>query len=488
MSASQGTYYGRLPGVRAQIVGGGLSNVQVGREQKLVIFGRGDPQSGTASPNEPTQIQTRVDSSRIFGQNTQLAEGIQKALQNKGNIDFIYGVMPEEQDVLAEPIAGGTGTLENAPLVEDKSFTTVTNTTAGGEEDIEWRHESPPTAPDESGVVAINPNTGEVEAGDTDDYEIDYAHLDWQTALNSADTVLNHSEVGIYAALSDSADVAQMLQTKASGTDDSPGIRREYKLAATISGAQPNATNADGEGIIDVGSYSDPIDDDAVFLAGPVRRSGTNRTIIAGIAGRMAGNELDNPLYGDDVLGYGQLTQSLSRDEEAALREANIIPIVDDYRDGEGGISIEGHQSTSSASDWERNFQNRRIADLVLLIQREIGEAARDTLMRNQQLEEIAAQITDEFERLARAGLIHGDPDGTEGGNSQGTTSGNSQNQGEDTQQPYFVDVVRANETTIAIASGFSPVGVTTGVDQRITIADTVGGLTEEPASAVGGD
>lgn len=484
MSATQGTFYGRLPGVRAQVVGGGLSNVQIGREQKLVIFGRGDAQTGTASPNTPTQIETRVDAGRIFGDGTELAEGIEKALRNKGNINFIYGVMPEENDVIAEPIGGGSGTLANAPIVEDEAHLTITNATAGGEEEVEWRYESPPTAPDESGVVAINPNTGEVEAGDIDDYEIDYAYLDWQSAIDSADTVLNHSEVGVYAALSDSSTVAEMLRVKLDGTSEEPGIRREYKLAIGLAGAEPNATNADGEGTIDVGNYSNSIDSDAVFLAGPVRRSGTRgRTIIGGIAGRMAGNELDNPLYGDTILGFGRLTQALSRSQEDVLRDGNIMPVVDDYRDGGGGISVEGHLSTSSATDWSRNFQNRRIADLVLLIQREIGEAARNHLMRDQQLDEIESQVTDQFERLARAGLIHGDPDGTGGGNSQGTTNQND----EETSQPYFVDAVRSDEQTIAIASGFAPVGVTTGVDERITIADTVGSLTESSGDTVGG-
>lgn len=480
MSATQGTLYGRLPGVRAEVIGGGLANVQIGREQKLVVFGRGDPQAGTAAPNEPAQVQTRVDIARTFGSGTELTEGIQKALRNKGNIEYIYGVMPEEIDVSGEPIAGGSGVLENEPIVEDPAYLTVTNTITATEETPEFRYESPPTAPDESGVVAINPNTGEVEAGDTDDYEIDYAYLDWESALDAADTVLNHSEVGVYATLSDSVAVAELLETKLDGINDNPGIRREYKLAMGISGAQPNMTTADGEGGIDAGSYTDPIDSDSVFLAGPARVSDAGgRTLIGGIAGRMAGNELTNPLHGDTILGYGPLTQALTRNDEDLLRDANIIPVVDDYRDGEGGITVEGNSATSSATDWNRTFQNRRIADLVLLILHEIGEAARNNLMRDQQLEDIESNVIDQYERLARAGLIAGDPDGTEGGGSQGTNPAEE----EDQQQPYFVDVVRIDQETIGIETGFSPTGVTTGVDETITIADVVGDLADAPGA-----
>lgn len=474
MSVNQGTTYGRLPGVRAQVIGGGLATTQIGREQKLVIFGRGDPQNGTAVVNDPTDIQTRVDASRKFGSGTELADGIEKALRNKGNMDFIYGVMPEEIDVQAEPISGGSGTLANAPIVEDMSFITVMNTTTASEVDVEFRYESPPTAPDTSGTVHINPLTGEFAASGTDDYEVDYPYLDWATALDSADQVLNHSEVGVYATLTDSANVAGLLSDKLSGPDaDTPGLRHEYKLAMGVVGAQPNATNADGEGTIDIGAYSTPIDDHSIFMPGPVRVSGTEgRTILGGIGGRFAGNELSNPIYGDSVLGYDRLTQAVTRNEEDTFREKNLIPVVDDYRDGGGGISLEGHMSTSTATDWERSFQNRRITDLMLLAQREIGTAARDNLMRDQQLSEIESQVTDVFRRFARAGLIRGNPEG-DADDGGGTGTG-----GEESETPFFVDVTRADTNTIAIASGFSPVSVITGVDETITVADTIGTVT----------
>lgn len=478
--ATSDTTYGQFPGVRITVTGGGISNARIGREQKLVLFGRGDTVEGEADPNDPVQIRSRVDATDQFGSGTRLTDGIEKALENKGNHNYIYGVAYEEFTVSAESITGGSGTLENAPIVEDAGTITAQDITESEEASVEFRYESPPSTPNDGPTVFINPLTGEIEADDGSDYEIDYAYGDWESALDAADPVLNHAEVGVYAPLSDSSHVADRLAAKLSGepdVEDDNGLRGEYKLAMGVMGAQPTYTTDDGDAAIDVSEYGDSIDNDAVFLAAPVRRSGDNShlTIIGGLGGLFAGNALENPIYGDPVHGYGPLSQELSRDEQASMRtDHQVIPVVDDYRDGAEGITIQGHLSTSTATDWDRTYQNRRLTDLVILMQRRIGESARDNLMRDQQLRTIENKIITGFERLARAGLIHGSPDGEDRRIQEGLLEGLGEEESSEDATPYFAEAVRSDTNTIAVSSGFVPVGVTTAVDGQITVSDAV--------------
>lgn len=495
MSTNQ-AQYGRLPGVRIDVNGGSISNTQIGREQKLVLFGRGDTDSGTADPNEYYQIRSRVQASDYFGNGSQLADGIENALNNKGNFNFIYGVAAEETDVSAESVSGDGGNLTNYPIVEDTSLITVVDTgdSSSTTLDVEFGFESPLPTPSSTDTAIINPLNGDVEADDSNELEVDYTHLDWQGALDAADQVLNHAEVGIYCALSDAEQVAVDLSHKLSGdpsNEQDRGLRGEYKLAMGLAGAEPNATNDNGEPVINPDSYSDALDDDALFLAGPVRLAGdmSHRTVLSGIAGRFAGNALTNPLYGDRVSGFGQMSQALSRSEREGLRGRQVMPVVDDYRDGEN-ITVEGHHSTSTATDWDRTFQNRRITDLVILMQRRVAEAARDNLMRDQQLDQIEAQIVNGFEELATEGLIYGAPEGQNQGQDGLLSNIGQESQSSDTETPYFATAIRSDVNTISVSSGFSPVGVTTGVDGSITVADRVDSLNipDSGSSDNGGD
>lgn len=492
----QDTQYGYSPGVRTIVGPGGIASTQIGRAQKIVLFGRGDPSDGDASTNTPTQIQTVGDPASLFGRGSELAEEIEKALRNKGSREWLYGVMPDENTVQGEPLADGN-TTENVPIIEDPDLINVTDISSGNspvEQTVEFNFDDPPTAPGGSDTVVIKPQTGEFASGDDTDYEIDYAYLDWEAALDSADQVLNHSEVGVYAPLSDSVAVAELLDNKLT-PEENAGLRREYKLAVGVVGAQPNTTTDDNEGAIAPEEYADPIDSKAIFMPGPVRREGTNgRTIIGGVAGIMAGNELQNPIYGDEIRGYSRLTQALTRDEQQALRDNQIIPVVDDYRDADDhGISLEGNLATTSITDdFEWSYQNRRVIDLIILAQHEIARSARDQLMTDSLLGEIESNITDVFDDFARAGLIRGNPDGQTtgtgasaggigsigtgtGGGGDGNGNGNGgDGGGGDDQQSYFVDATRTDVGQISVASGFSPIPVLKDVVNEIRVTDTL--------------
>ena len=463
--------YGDLPGVQATVRGGGIVDVTVGYAQKIVIFGRGDPVDGTASYNTVESVQTPADADTLFGEGSRLADGLRGALANEANREFLYGVMPTETTVSAEPVTGGSGTLLNAPIVEDLSTVSVTATVDGTTMTPAFVHESPPPAPTDAGVVNINPLTGETTSSGTADYEVDYAFLDWQSALDSADTVLRHNEVGVYATLSDSEIVAQALSDK---LDE---LRPTYKLLRGVSGAQPNATNAAGEPIIDTAAYTDTLDDDALFLAGPVRLDNTTdtRTVIGGIAGVMGGNDITDPIYGDTIAHYGSLIQTITPAEEGevaedetpgtGLRGKQVMPVRDDGSDGGSGLTLEDSLSTSTLTDWTRDYHNRRVVDQILITAREIGETLRGRRLRDPILENTEQEIVDVLAEYATDGLIaQNSTPGTETGTASPTTVGDEED------QTYTATITRTGTDEVSIGIYFAPIGVGKRIKETIFV------------------
>jgi len=70
--------FGEFPGVRVTTTGGGIAAVDVGSEEKVVIFGGGDASAGAASVNEPTQIGSNRDAEVQFG-DSELAQAMRDA-------------------------------------------------------------------------------------------------------------------------------------------------------------------------------------------------------------------------------------------------------------------------------------------------------------------------------------------------------------------------------------------------------------------------
>jgi hypothetical protein len=458
------TTYGSFPGVRAEVIGGGVNGVIVGEEQKIVLFGRGDTSGAdSAEYNQPTRITTRVDANVKFGANTELSHAIAGALQNGANSEFIYGVMPEEITVSAELVAGGSGQLSNYPIVEDKSLIVVNDVsgTTPQEQTVEFVYETPPNSPTGSDTVNINPLTGEVEASDSNDYEVDYNYLDWASALDAADPVLQFNETGVYCTVSDADAVTEQLSTK---LDE---LRPEYKLIRGVAPAQPNGTNADGEPVIDVDTYTNALEDDALYLAGPTRLDGqAPLTLIGGIAGMFAGHPLTDPVYGDRVRGYDQLIQQLNRSEESTLRSSYVIPIADQGIAGEGDIYLNDNLSTSTLEDWERDYHRRRIVDQVLLIGRNIGEQAVNQRLTEELMKFTEQVMLDEIEELANAGLLEGSSEQAPNASGGGATDD------DDEEVPYYVDVTRSATDELSVAIGITPIGIAKRVDETIVVSD----------------
>lgn len=446
------TTYGSLPGVEITVRGVAITGIIVGREQKLVVFGNGDTTNGEASNGSLTQVNGRADADTKFGSGTELADNLRHAIDNgaktvsDGGDHLLYAVAPTETAVTAEQVTQ-SATLANAPIVEDPSLVTVTDTTSG-DLDVEFRHSSPPSTPSAADTAYINPHSGEIEADAAADgsYEVDYTYLEWSNAFDAADGALNEKETGIYAALTEAESVVSDLVTKINNLRDP-----SFKLVRGLAGAQPNASAdgseenlAAGDAKLDVSTYSDNIDDDSMYLLGPSRDDGTTDSLIGAAAGVFAGHELDNPVYKEGLSGVTP-SQRLNKSDRDTLRDQHQVIAVS----RESSVELHSNTSTSTKTDWERDFHRVRIVDQTILIAKEVGDNIEGDLNDPNTQATAKAEVSGQIENLINDGLLEpNNPD----------------------SESWYVDVIEPSQDEVAIEMGIKPEGVVKNVDVVIDV------------------
>ena len=84
--------YDQTPGTKVTIEAGSIAGVEVGEEEKLVIFGRGDTANSNAQTNGPTQVSSAGDAEAEFGDDSELTRALKDAIANGANTGYLYGV------------------------------------------------------------------------------------------------------------------------------------------------------------------------------------------------------------------------------------------------------------------------------------------------------------------------------------------------------------------------------------------------------------
>jgi hypothetical protein len=426
--------------------GGGIGALNLDATEKLVIFGRADVQNGSVSANDPTRVTSASQLEPTFG-DSRLSDAMRDAAGNGQSFDAMFGVVPVQEQISGESVSGGTGQLVDAagdptPVIEDVSLTSVQNTTAGQSESVVFQYEDPiDTSSLGADEVAINPDTGTVAAGDTDDYEIDYEYLEWADAFDAASQVILPQESGQWAVLSDTDSVIGDAVAAAA-----PLRENQFKMIRVLGGATPNATASDGEPKIDPATYSDSVADESAFLFGPIREVGDPpETALGAIGGAMSSVSISDSILGESVTNVDGLAQQMPVPVQEDLKDINVIPVSDF-----GAPAIEGNVSTAN-SGRRQTFFTRRLADRLILAARAIGRSARGDVANNNTASVVQTRLNDELTELAADGLLESDAD--EG-------------------QSFFASATAdpTDPKRLLVNFGFTPEGITDTVEFSATI------------------
>lgn len=431
--------------MKVTTVGGGLTGVVIGREQRLVLVGPGDPANGSASTNTLTEVGSTSDAEAKFGKGSRLAEAIADARANGANVEYLYGVMPSEVSASESFTTTASGTLTNTPILDTAGAVTATDDGASASVDVEFRFwtgtDLTNNAPSTSNTMYVNPITGEWAADASSSYTINYTHHEWSTAFSEAATAYRENETGVLGAVSDAESVVSMAQTEAAS------LRSNYKLVTVAGGAEPMSDDGSGNAQYDTATYSDGLDADYVFLCATSRADGRDQT-AAGLAGKMAGNDLHDPIFNDGLNGFQKLSQELTVTEADDMRDAGVIPLRH-----VSTIKLDDNTSTSTATDWERDFWTRRVVDQVVLISRAVGEAIVGRVNNDETRNVAEDEIRTEIIELVKDGLL--EPNDTENDDIK-----------------WRVEVYQdTNDPTQAnVDVGITPEGVVKRVDETLTI------------------
>jgi hypothetical protein len=421
--------------------GGGIGALDLSVTEKLVVFGRGDTDNGTVTANTPTRVTSASQVEPTFGTGSRIADAIRDAAGNGQAFSVTFGVVPEQVPVTAESVTGGSSTLSNIPI-EDASLIDVQNTTAGQSESVVFRYEEPiDTSVLASGEVAINPDTGAFEAGDSDDYEVDYEYLKWQDAFDAATEVVDPQEAGQWVVLSDSESIISDAVTSVT-----PLRQNQFKMVRVAGGAEPSATSDTGEANIDPGSYTDNISSASTFLFGPVREQGASvRTALGAIGGKMASVPLGESILAEPLNGVGDLVQQMPIPVQEDLEDSDVVSVSDF-----GSPTIEGNQSTSSAGR-RQTFFTRRLADRLILAARAIARATRGDVASPDTADFVENRLEDEIVDLVDRNLLEPNTDG---------------------EQKFFVSAQADpnNPKKLNVDFGFTPEGIVDTVSFTATI------------------
>jgi len=489
------TTYGDFPGVQVSVAGGGITAITVGGQETLVFFGESsyqtdDPVFDTKSDGEadglesglngsvetPQTINARREADKLFGAGSELADAMREALANGANVDFLYGVAPERYNVIDETQPNQQGALNNAPIFEEdvsneSNITTLTvsddNVTDipvrySYDENLDVPGDAPTDDTADVDTVVVNPLTGEyiADQSPSGDFTFSYKYLDWTSVFDSSEVsgLVAENDTGLFVPLSDSDIVSADL----SGTIDT--LRTdEFKLINAVSGALPNTsetvTDSNGDYVrrdarYDTNNFSSgSVNQDYYFKVAPVRLENTTKTILGGVGGLFAGNPINDPIYNNVVSGYDTLEQSFTKTDADNMRgvgnagpDTRVIPVRQ-----AGSIRVKDNLSTSTETDWERDFWRRRIADRVILIARTIGDR-------------IIGRINDEDTRNAAERFIRSELRQLVADRLLQPNTGDEQN--------WFVDVYEDsnNSDEVNIDIGFTPYGIVKRVDESITI------------------
>lgn len=395
---------GQTPGTEVTLEAGAISGINIGAEEKLVIFARGDPSSGSAQTNSPTKITSKTEAEDAFGEGTHLTKLLKQAIDNGANASFLWGVMPATQSVTGETFAATQSiSLANSPIIEDETEITVRDTVESVDLDLEFRYVSPPSTPTDGNTAFIRSQSSEIETDESSDYEVDYKYLTWSEAFNSADPIVNEGESGVYWAGTDSESVASTLFSKAESLRDP-----SYKMVKAGAGAPPNDNTEETppDPDYDTAGYSDNLDSLPGFLFAPARQDDTTDTLLGAAAGIAAGNDLTNPIRGDQLSG---VTVESGVDDNAlldfgerdALRGSQVIPIKQ-----EGSIRLDGSISTYTEASWITDFQTVRVIDRAILVVYAVAEQIKNTLDTPGKDEIAAEEAQGQLEEMAQEGLL----------------------------------------------------------------------------------
>jgi len=417
-----------IPSDSVTVRSGGTVSIGAAFETTLGLVGGMDTANGDASEGDVITVESTSDAEQQFGEDSELAKNVAAAYANGAGT--IYAVGVSETQTTESFGSSSSGTLSESPVfdptVHPDHDITATDTVDAASVTVNIVYGTP-SAPTEANTINLNPVTGEWEADESSDYDIDYTYGDYDSAI----TDVVKKVPRIVTVLTENETVANSLLTELNTYDS------DFEFMHGVVGAEPE---------VDAATYSDNLDDRRLSIVAPSRgwldsaETDQVRTIGA-VGGRASGKPLGDSMTYEPLQGIVSLNTQYTNSELGTLIDSQVMPLRQS-----GGIDIVKDMTTSTDVRFERLYASE-IIDEATEISHEISQQF------------IGNANTEDNRLLLR---------------ESHTTSYNELLE-DQLLEDFLVNVSKgANDFEVDIDIGLDVIGVIDTVDVTITVGDVV--------------
>lgn len=349
--------YGNIQ-YEATVKSGGVTAVSAAFERTGAIVGGMNVAEGSATEGEVQTLTNSNNVDTLFGDNSDLARQCRGAFANGvGTLYAIPVAETEETDVVS---GTASGALDNAPVfdpnVHEEHDVTATDTTEATTVDVSIVYDEGDdiATPSEANSINLNPVTGEWEADESSDYEIDYTYGDYSGAIKQA-AELQPRIVGVATA---NESLGNDWLTEANSYDT------DFGFMHGLIGTMPET---------DANTYDDSFDDRRLSVVASSRgyldaAETEEAYTIGALVGKQASKELGDSTTYESLNGFTSLRTSYLNTEIQTLVDKQVLPLKES-----GGVKVIKDMTTSTDPQFERIYASE-IVDEVTEISRQISE------------------------------------------------------------------------------------------------------------------
>lgn len=395
------------PGTITTLESAASSGVNITAPGDVVIVGQADLSNGNASANSVKRITRPNQARNEFGPTD--SSPLTKAIQDAIIMGAwpVFAIATERTSVTGEDLSGAsgqTGTLANAPVVEDADSISFTINSTSKDTVLVW-DEDPADSTPGTDEVLVNPVSGKYNideaAGNTGD-DVDYDHFDYPSAFEAVKTEKNPVNAneyirevvdGVYS-VSENSSVVSDLDT----TVDE--MEQEGWFVIGHAGA--------GEPYIgDISTYTQSYDNSRIQLIYP-SRDGDGETIIGSFAGLRASLGIDEYPIFKRLDNETDLQFNLDDSERTSLINAKVVPLKEE---GAGAKIMEDlttvKDDNTDEQAWTEAFA-RLVTDYVAELSNEIAEPFIGRLNRRGARNQLGSKLSGELKSLLNSHQIDG--------------------------------------------------------------------------------
>jgi hypothetical protein len=344
-----------IPSDSVTVRSGGTVSIGAAFETTLGLVGGMDTANGNATSGDVITVESTSDAEQQFGEDSELAKNVAAAYTNGAGT--IYAVGVTETQTTETFSSSSSGTLGDTPVfdpnVQPEHEITATDTVESASVTVNIVYGTP-SSPTDANTINLNPVTGEWEADESSDYDIDYAYGDYGSAI----TDVVKKVPRIVTVLTESTTVASSLLSELNTYDS------DFDFMHGVVGATPETIAS---------SYSDSIDDRRLSIVAPSRawldEAETDQARIMGaVGGRASGKPLGDSMTYEDLQGFASLNTQYTNSELGTLIDNQVMPLRQS-----GGIDIVKDMTTSTDVRFERLYASE-IIDEATEISHEISQ------------------------------------------------------------------------------------------------------------------